>query len=159
MKKNSGFTMTELLIVLVVAAILAIVSVPIYKGQVLRSYTMEGQALLQEFAAAQEIFADRYGRFWKDGTNTSELLKGDATNGWEAEELGVNTKRNRYFKNIEYVFKKNPTTGGTDTGEGFVITAKGQGKAKDIVMVLTWYFEKEAVITAKKDDKLIKGFN
>ncbi|MDR1695171.1 MAG: prepilin-type N-terminal cleavage/methylation domain-containing protein [Endomicrobium sp.] len=156
MKKNYGFTLVELVMVIVIVAILAFVSVPIYRGNVERSYTLEGMALLNEAAAAQEIFKDRYGRFWGDGTVGDE----NATTNIEKlkKDLGVDARRNYYFKEIAF-------TEVSPAGTRFVVTASADlnTKARGIVMSLTWTDSAAPKITAKITDsdgnvRPIKGY-
>ena len=110
-KKNKksykkGFTITELAIVLVVVAILALVSVPIYRRYVRQAIASEGRALLGEVAAAQEIYFARYGKFFAGSV-------GQEFSG----AFGVDARRNRYFRG----FHTEPTDGG-----GFRITTSAE---------------------------------
>jgi type IV pilus assembly protein PilE len=54
--KKSGATLVELMIVIVLAAILASIAVPNYRGYVLRSHRLEAKTSLLNLAAAQETF-------------------------------------------------------------------------------------------------------
>jgi len=107
-KKNNkkGFTITELAVVLVIVAILALVAVPIYRRYVREAVANEGRALVGEIAAAQEIYFARYGRFFHGtaGMSFSDLF-------------GVDARRNRYFR-FFYV-------SATDTGFTVVTDAEG----------------------------------
>jgi type IV pilus assembly protein PilE len=55
-QRQWGFTLVELMIVVVIVAILASIAYPSYQRYVLRSHRAEGQALLGEAAARQERF-------------------------------------------------------------------------------------------------------
>ena len=46
MKKNNGFTLVELVIVIIIVGILSIVAVPVYRGYTRKSVATEGKALL-----------------------------------------------------------------------------------------------------------------
>ncbi|HBP5388065.1 TPA: prepilin-type N-terminal cleavage/methylation domain-containing protein, partial [Pseudomonas aeruginosa] len=56
MKSNRGFTLIELMIVVVIIAILAGIAYPSYDEYVKRGNRTEGQALLSEAAATQERY-------------------------------------------------------------------------------------------------------
>lgn len=65
MKKSAGFTLTELLIVIVIAAILASIAIPSYREAVRRSDRRAAQAAMMEIAnrerqyfVANRVFAD-----------------------------------------------------------------------------------------------------
>jgi len=58
--RAGGFTLIELMIVVVITMILAAVAYPAYTNYVVRSYRSEGQQWLQDFAQIQEqLFLDR----------------------------------------------------------------------------------------------------
>ena len=86
MNKKRGFTITELIITLVVAGILAIVVVPTYRGYVKRGVETEGKALLNEIDSAQQIYYSRHGQYYAGTANQKH-----------GASFGVDTRRNKYF--------------------------------------------------------------
>jgi type IV pilus assembly protein PilE len=56
MKTASGFTLIELMIVVVIVGILMAISLPAYQGYVLRSHRADGQSALLDLASRQERF-------------------------------------------------------------------------------------------------------
>ncbi|MGB0864936.1 MAG: type IV pilin protein [Granulosicoccaceae bacterium] len=80
-KKNSGFTLVELMVVIAIVGILGAIAIPSYKTYVLKSYRSQAFAFLQDLAFKQETFYNMNGRY-----------------GWlanlDANGLGV-TERNR----------------------------------------------------------------
>lgn len=96
MKKNAkGFTLIELVIVIVIVGILAAVSVPIYKSYTRRAMAAEGRALGAAVANAQKIYFAEHNAFF---------------NGAPAE---VSAAGNKYF--TTYTCTGNATTWGMST--------------------------------------------
>ena len=56
MNRASGFSLIELMIVVVIVGILLAISLPAYQGYVLRSHRADGHASLVDIAARQERF-------------------------------------------------------------------------------------------------------
>jgi type IV pilus assembly protein PilE len=56
MNRASGFSLIELMIVIVIVGILLAISLPAYQGYVLRSHRADGHASLVDIAARQERF-------------------------------------------------------------------------------------------------------
>ena len=86
MKNKFGFSLTELVITLIIVAMLAIVAIPIYRGYVKKGIATEGKSLLGEINAAQQIYYTRHGRYsaGTEGQNFSRAL-------------GISTERAKYF--------------------------------------------------------------
>jgi len=70
MNKQSGFTLIELMIAVMVIGVLAAIAIPSYQQYVTRSNRTEGMALLQEAAARQERFLTQNNRY---ATTVAEL--------------------------------------------------------------------------------------
>lgn len=81
MRKQSGFTLIEVMIVVVIIGILASIAFPNYQEYVIRSNRAEGQALLVDAAARQErYFAQNY--TYVDNDNLSKLsMNANSANG------------------------------------------------------------------------------
>ena len=56
MKRSAGFTLIEIMIVVVIIGILAAIAFPSYQSYVMRSNRSEAQALLSDVAAREERF-------------------------------------------------------------------------------------------------------
>ena len=68
-----GFTLIEVMIVVVIVGILAAIALPSYREYVLRGNRAQGQALLMEAAARQERFYAQNGAYLTDNANKSRL--------------------------------------------------------------------------------------
>ena len=90
MNKKRGFSLTELVITLVMVAILAILGLPVYRGYVKKGIATEGKALLGEINAAQQIYYTRHGQYYAGSV-------GQTFGG----AFGVDARRNKYFTSYQ----------------------------------------------------------
>lgn len=67
-KKEIGFSLIEMMIVLVIITILASIAIPSYQNSMTKSRRAEGKALLLEGAQAQEINFTEYNQYAVDIT-------------------------------------------------------------------------------------------
>ena len=61
--RTAGWTLIELMVVLLIVSILALVAVPGYRNHVLRAHRVEAQSALLDLAAAQERFYLHHDRY------------------------------------------------------------------------------------------------
>ncbi|MDR1195038.1 MAG: prepilin-type N-terminal cleavage/methylation domain-containing protein [Endomicrobium sp.] len=89
MKNKKGFTLVELIVVIVIVGILTIVSLPIYRGYTLKSKITEGRALAASIITAQRVYYAE-NNTWYD------------ISSWVDEDqiLTVDARQNNYFKKI-----------------------------------------------------------
>lgn len=126
MKNKFGFSLTELVITLIIVAILAIVAIPIYRGYVKKGIATEGKSLLGEINAAQQIYYTRHGKYFAGTAGTQY-----------SRALGVDAERNKYFTawNIDTSDDGQSFTAYTNSAEGHQLTLSGaadQTVASDI---------------------------
>lgn len=126
MKNKFGFSLTELVITLIIVAILAIVAIPIYRGYVKKGIATEGKSLLGEINAAQQIYYTRHGKYFAGTAGTQY-----------SRALGVDAERNKYFTawNIDTSADGQSFTAYTNSAEGHKLTLSGaadQTVASDI---------------------------
>ncbi len=98
MRKTKGFTLVELVIVIVIVGILSIVAVPIYRGYTRKAMATEGKALLGAIQTAQKIYYAENAFFFQQSTATSF-----------SSVLDVDARSNKYFTSFSV---PNATTAG-----------------------------------------------
>ena len=81
---QSGFSLIELMITLLVLAIVMSIAIPSYKSQLEKSRRSEAKALLNEIAALQESFRTEQNRYTADLTELGYPAAGwnQSTNGY-----------------------------------------------------------------------------
>ena len=107
--KRKGFTLVELVIVIVIVGILSIVAVPIYRGYTRKAMATEAKSLLGSIQTAEKVYY----------AEMSEYLVGDNIS-FEAA-LDVDARANKYF--TSYTIEPEGTAG-TD-GYKFIATVEG----------------------------------
>lgn len=92
MKKEQGFSLTEVIITILIIAILASISGPIYNSYSTKSKVAEGYLLLGTIKDAQLKIYHETGGFYKFGSGS----------GWKETSydptLGIDASANKYYK-------------------------------------------------------------
>jgi len=101
MKK--GFTLVELVIVIIIVGILSIVAVPIYKGYTDRAKESEAKALLGSINTSQKVYYAEFNYFYA----------GDATYN-KLDRLSLDSRANKYYTGFTI-----ETNGQSDTNSVF----------------------------------------
>ena len=113
--KSRGFTLIELVIVMVVIAILAAIAIPSYRQYVLRSHRVEATTTLLAVAAAQEKF------YLQNDTYTDNLTDappdGLGIADFDADMAGVQTENGWYTISVD----------DTADNEGYTVRAAAIG--------------------------------
>ncbi|MCL2144980.1 MAG: prepilin-type N-terminal cleavage/methylation domain-containing protein [Endomicrobia bacterium] len=138
MRKDKGFTLIEVIVVIVIVGILAMISVPLYRKHVLRSVAAEGRNLVYEVADAQEIYRMR-NQDWYMEDNGREI--------GIVEELGLDARKNRYFKTFTYNMPAAFSSG--TAGETFTVRTTGASgtNGEGITVTLKWSANSPSVVT------------
>lgn len=126
MKHNLGFTLVELIIVMVIVAILSVVSVPIYKIYIERARETEIYSIVPEIIKAQKFYIIENGRF---ADNISDL--GFQINGKEQTYNGAKgIKTQNYF----YSTKHDSNSEFYTTGRITIYRNKGNSMGPGVIL-------------------------
>lgn len=90
LKKYKGFTLVELVIVIVIVGILSVISVPIYRGYVQKAKMTEGQVLVGSIVKAQLAFHVKYDGFYDCGGYVGH-----------DKNIDMDARGNKYFKEFD----------------------------------------------------------
>lgn len=118
MKKIKGFTLVELIVVIVIVGILTIVAVPIYRGYTLKSKLTEGKALSGSIITAQRVYYAEFGEWYQLGS----WIENDLI-------LGVDAKQNTYFRKAKT---------GVSTLYANTISAESLSDSEDLIVYQFW---------------------
>jgi prepilin-type N-terminal cleavage/methylation domain-containing protein len=89
MKSKKGFTLVELVIVIVIVGILSIISVPIYRGYVEKAIMTEGKILINAIGKSELAYHVKNDCFY----STEGKVENDYV-------LDIDARGNKYFKNF-----------------------------------------------------------
>jgi len=113
MRKAKGFTLVELVIVIVIVGILSIVAVPIYRGYTRKAMATEGKSLLGTIQTAEKVYFAEYTEFKS------------STTGFDSD-LDVDARSNKYFTNFSI----------SGSGDSFTAITSGNGAASGISLTV-----------------------
>ena len=121
MKKTKGFTIVELIIVIVIVGILAIVSIPIYRGYTLKSKMTEGKSLAASVITSQRVYYSEFGVWY-------------TINGWVEENpvLDIDARNNAYFKKVKTGHSALYTN---------VISAEALSESENLIIYQFWPYD------------------
>ena len=119
MKRAKGFTLVELVIVIVIVGILSIVAVPIYRGYTRKAMASEGKSLLGTIQTSQKVYFAEFASYLgvTTVTNIHTLLDVDA-------------RSNKYFTNFRI------SVGGSGNSAAYTAVTTGSGGASGINLTL-----------------------
>lgn len=117
MKRAKGFTLVELVIVIVIVGILSIVAVPIYRGYTRKAMASEGKALLGTIQTAEKVYFAENAAF-------------KSASGSIDTELDVDARSNKYFTSFEI------TVAESGSSAKYTATTTGNGGASGITLAI-----------------------
>ena len=114
-KNKKGFTLVELVIVIVIVGILSAISVPIYRGYIEKAIMAEGQTLLSAIGKAELAYHLQYKRFLPVEKTSYD------------PDLNVDARGGKYFNKFYAEL-----SGGSTSGMPMTFTASKLSKADSI---------------------------
>jgi prepilin-type N-terminal cleavage/methylation domain-containing protein len=108
-KSTKGFTLIELVIVIVIIGILATISVPIYRGYTRRAMAAEATSLAGAIANSEKVYFAEKGQYY-----AAAATGNDAT-------LAIDATSNKYFTRFSVA----------QTGTAFTVTVTVPGAGND----------------------------
>jgi type IV pilus assembly protein PilE len=121
-----GFTLIELVIVIVIVGILSTIAVPIYRGYVRRAMAAEGKALLGAIAKAEKAYLAEHNRY----------VAVNPVTGYSAA-LDIDARDNKYYR----TFRVNGVSGtglGADARFTALVVGSGDAAGMNITMQQTY---------------------
>ncbi|MEW5701371.1 MAG: prepilin-type N-terminal cleavage/methylation domain-containing protein [Candidatus Zixiibacteriota bacterium] len=82
-RTNKGFTLIELMIVVVIIGILAALAIPRFMAATSKSKTSEAKQILKQIYVMERAYRQEYDTYWGNG------ITADATNGNNFSRIGV----------------------------------------------------------------------
>src|SRR2546430_17609552 len=80
MKKNRGFTLIEILVVMVVIGILAAIAIPSYTNQLIRGTRSATQAVMMDIANKEQFYLQSQRNYTTNYSQLGVALPGEADN-------------------------------------------------------------------------------
>ncbi|MCF7808063.1 MAG: prepilin-type N-terminal cleavage/methylation domain-containing protein [Candidatus Marinimicrobia bacterium] len=115
MKKNSGFSLVELMIVIVIIGVLAAVAVPIYSNNVMKAKMSEADASLGSIRTQLRLY---YGENGEYPTATDAYVIGES---WHDIKTGELT--GKYFSDSSYTITSDAKTYTITCDAGEILTS------------------------------------
>jgi type IV pilus assembly protein PilE len=128
-RRCKGFTLIELVVVLVIIGILSVIAVPMYRGYIRRAMASEGRALVGTIATGQRVYFAQHSAFVAIAP-TMEVGSVDLDNDGNPGDIDVDARMNTYFRTFEVT---------APAGGGFNAITSGEAgsDAAGIIVTLT----------------------
>ena len=161
--KKTGFTLVELVIVIVIVGILSAISVPVYRGYIEKAIMAEGQTLLSAIGKAELAYHLQNKRFLAiDKTGYSPELNVDARGGKYFKTFyaelsgsamsGIPVPEQTFYKAVSSVQKVTYYGYGDSAKFAVYIEVYGKYKKRDLVLYATQYASGALVIGDRFSD-------
>ncbi len=116
MKKNRGFTLIEILIVMVVIGILAAIAIPSYTNQLIRGTRSSAQSIMMDIANKEQFYIQAQRQYTSDYANDLKVVAPvEVTNFYTLSITADNTKTPPQF-----VITATPKAGTRQASDGAI---------------------------------------
>ena len=95
MKKLKGFTLVELVIVIIIVGILSIIAIPTYQKYVVSARATEAKALLSSIRKALDLYYVEHGFPYASTWSLGDTVSINT-------ELGIDARNNKYYKSFRF---------------------------------------------------------
>jgi len=112
MKNKKGFTLIELMVVVIIVGILAAVAIPLYTGHVAQAKASEGAALVGSVRTAELVYYAQHDGYLEV-----------ASGGGDNDPLGIDARNNKYFQDYKVEL----------TADGFLATTPATGYVDEMI--------------------------
>ena len=129
-KGKKGFTLVELMIVVIIVGILAASAVPIYRANMRRALSAEGFATLGAIRSAQRLYYAEFGSFVAVDAGTEDA-------GGIYAALGLDTRDNHFWNNPAFSVELVGADGFLAIATGTASTAPGEARVDGFVLTMT----------------------
>jgi|SaaInl7_200m_RNA_FD_contig_41_239499_length_472_multi_5_in_0_out_0_1 type II secretion system protein G len=109
MQKNSGFSLVELMIVIVIIGVLAAVAVPIYSNNVMKAKMSEADASLGSIRTQLRVYYGENGEY-PTLSSGSYVLDGNGTSGTQWNDFNSGELTGKYFEDSSFTLVSTTTT-------------------------------------------------
>ena len=154
---KKGFTLVELVIVIVIVGILSVVSVPVYRGYVEKAIMAEGQTLLSAIGKAELAYHLQHKRFLPvEKTSYDPDLNVDARGGkyfnkFYAELSGSSSSSGIPMARVAAI-SKTTTSNSYNARYAVYIEVYGKYKGRELMLSATQYANGAFKIGEKPED-------
>ena len=116
MNKNSGFSLVELMIVIVIIGVLAAVAVPIYSNNVMKAKMSEADASLGSIRTQLRLYYGENGEY-------PTLSSGSYVIGASWHDIKTGELTGKYFTDSSYTIESDATTYTITCAAGDILTS------------------------------------